>query len=166
MKESQVESLLQSLNPAPPSADLLARVEHELDLDSQWLDEPVTRRKPRWLAPTGWAVIGAAAAAVIALAGLLPLGNSGASRDQAAPLVSAPGTGNHALPPGLPVSTIREVVSTQDQGIRYNDQSHLPEQHLKMISVERHAWIDPRDGAQITVEVPREEHVVLPVSFQ
>lgn len=66
----------------------------------------------------------------------------------------------------MPVSTIREVVDTQNEGIRYNETSRLPEQHMKIVSLERHAWIDPRDGAQITVEMPREDSVVLPVSFQ
>jgi len=32
--------------------------------------------------------------------------------------------------------------------------------------MERHAWIDPRDGAHIVLEQPREDSVVLPVSFQ
>jgi hypothetical protein len=57
-------------------------------------------------------------------------------------------------------------MEAQNEGIQYNDVSRLPEQHVRLVSMERHAWIDPRDGAQITVEVPREDSVVLPVSFQ
>jgi hypothetical protein len=66
----------------------------------------------------------------------------------------------------MPVSIIREVMNAENQGIQYNATSRLPEQHMKIVSMERHAWIDPRDGAQITVEMPREDSVVLPVSFQ
>lgn len=66
----------------------------------------------------------------------------------------------------MPVSTVREVMNAENQGIQYNAISRLPEQHMKIVSMERHAWIDPRDGAQITVEMPREDSVVLPVSFQ
>jgi hypothetical protein len=57
-------------------------------------------------------------------------------------------------------------MEAQDQGIQYNDVSRLPEQHVRLLSMERHAWIDPRDGAKITVEMPHEQSVVLPVSFQ
>jgi hypothetical protein len=57
-------------------------------------------------------------------------------------------------------------MEAQDEGIQYNDVSRLPEQHVRLVSMERRAWIDPRDGAKIIVEMPREESVVLPVSFQ
>jgi hypothetical protein len=37
---------------------------------------------------------------------------------------------------------------------------------MRVRSVERHQWIDPRDGAEYTVEVPQVESVALPVKFQ
>jgi hypothetical protein len=49
--------------------------------------------------------------------------------------------------------------------VQFNEQQ-LPERHLRVVSLERHEWIDPRDGAQIAVELPHEDTVVLPVSFQ
>jgi hypothetical protein len=152
MNDHDLENLLSSLAPARPSTALEQRVNRELEQDLRWALRP-GRRPARWLPPMLWTSLGAAAAVVVM------------SLMQAAPepagLASAPTA--HSV---LPVSTIREVVDTQDQGIRYNETSRLPEQHMKIVSLERRAWIDPRDGAHITVEVPREDSVVLPVSFQ
>jgi hypothetical protein len=106
-----------------------------------------------------WTSLGAAAAVVLmSLASNDDVSGSG-------DLVVARGS-TPSAPSVLPVSTIREVVQAQDEGIRYNSSSRLPEQHMKIVSLERRAWIDPRDGAHITIEVPREDSVVMPVSFQ
>ena len=157
MNDLDVENLLRGLPPAAPSSALRTRVEHELDLDAQWLRPALKRRAPqRWLAPMGWGALGAAAAAVVM--SVLPQQPGAAP---AATVAAAP------TPPAIfPVTTIREVVDAKADGIRYNSQSHLPEQHVRLMSVERRAWIDPRDGAEITVETPREQSVVLPVNFQ
>lgn len=154
MNEHELESLLTSLTPARPSAALAQRVDRELEQDMRWALHPASRA-PRWLPPMMWTTLGAAAAVVV-----MSLGQTN---------VASPSGGSFALANSasvMPVSTIREVVDTQDEGIRYNETSRLPEQHMKIVSLERHAWIDPRDGAHITVEMPREDSVVLPVSFQ
>jgi len=154
MNEHDIESLLQSLPPAAPSAALARRVDSELEQDMQWARQP-QRRPVRWLAPVMWSSLGAAAAVLVM-----------SVAPQAVPAAHNRLAQAVDMPALLPVTTIREVVDTQDQGIRYNSQSLLPEQHVLLVSLERHAWTDPRDGAQITVEVPREESVVLPVAFQ
>jgi hypothetical protein len=41
-----------------------------------------------------------------------------------------------------------------------------PAHPVQIWSVERHAWIDPQDGAEVIVEIPREPRVTLPVNFQ
>lgn len=154
MNDHDIESLLTSLAPARPSAALAQRVDRELEQDLGWALRP-SRRTPRWLPPLMWTSFGAAAAVVVmnlASPGTVGISGSGLAASKA--------------PAVLPVSTIREVVDTQDEGIRYNETSRLPEQHMKIVSLERRAWIDPRDGAHITVEMPREDSVVLPVSFQ
>lgn len=150
MNEHDIESLLTSLSPARPSAALVERVDRELEQDLSWARAP-KRKSPTWWTPVMWSSLGAAAAVLVmsALPGEEVSTNSLAQNSSV-----------------MPVSTIREVVDAQDQGIQYNDISRLPEQHVKLVSLERHAWIDPRDGAHITVELPREDSVVLPVSFQ
>lgn len=145
---NDLESLLSGLAPRGPSQALRERIAHDLDLDRQWLHE---RHRPRrWLAPFAWAVAGAAAALAVS-AVLAPTAGPATAATQAAL---------------LPAGTIREVIHTEDEGIAFNEAEQTHEQRLRLYSVERQDWIDPRDGARITVERPREEHLVLPVSYQ
>lgn len=152
MNDPDLENLLQSLPPTPPSAALRERVQHDIELDMEWLRPARRKIAPRWLGNVAWGAMGAAAA--VAVMTTLPGPTPPASTVATTPAAV------------MPIHTIREVVSTEDEGVRYNTQSQQPEQHLKVVSVERHAWIDPRDGAEITVEVPHEDSVVLPASFQ
>lgn len=161
MNEHDVESLLSGLQPRGPSATLSSRVQHELELDDQWLPAAGARKPQRWRVPLGWAAVGAAAAvALVAVISERPATPSGAA--DSSHLAQSQASSRQIAP----VSTIREYVGTRDEGIHYNADSRLPEQHLKVLSLERHAWTDPQDGAQITVEVPREDRLILPASFQ
>ncbi|MBE2285664.1 MAG: hypothetical protein IAE77_19535 [Prosthecobacter sp.] len=155
--DARLENLLRGLAPAAVSPGLKQSVDEELQLDMSWLNTPSRqRRSPRWLASTSWAALGAAAA--VAVMSYLP-----------APSITAPaaagGTLATSTPTVMPVSTIREWEDVKDEGIHYNQQ-RLPEQHVRVITRDRQSWIDPRDGAQITVEIPREQRLVLPVAFQ
>jgi hypothetical protein len=153
MNDQDIESLLKSLTPAKASAALTQSVDRELEQDLSWARTPKRGPSLAWFGPVMWTSIGAAAAVFVMSA--FPTSS-----------VSTTGPALSQAPAVLPMSTIREVMAAQDEGIRYNDVSRLPEQHVRLVSMERHAWIDPRDGAQITVEMPREDSVVLPVSFQ
>jgi hypothetical protein len=145
---NDLESLLSGLAPRGPSQALHERIAHDLELDRQWLHD---RYRPRrWLGPLGWAAAGAAATLAVSAVLAPPAG----------PATVA------AQPTLLPAGTIREVVHTEDEGIAFNEAEQTHEQRLRLYSVERQDWIDPRDGARITVERPREEHLVLPVSYQ
>jgi len=151
--DTRLESLLRGLTPAAASPALSQRVDEELKLDMSWLHTHARaqRHTPRWLVPASWAALGAAAA--VAVMSFVP-----------SPATSSAGT-LATTPTVLPVATIREWENVQDEGIHYT-QERLPEQHLRVIARERQTWIDPRDGAEMTVEYPREQKFVLPVSFQ
>lgn len=153
MNEHDLETLLSGLQPHGPSAALSRGVEKELEQDRQWMLAPTSKRQSG-LTPVFWGALGAAAAVLVM--SVMP----------GTEATSAPSVVSVSSPSVLPVSTIREVVGAQNEGIQYNAESQLPEQHVKLVSMERHAWIDPRDGAHITLEMPREDSVVLPVSFQ
>jgi hypothetical protein len=122
-----------------PNPELRERIGADLKLDEAWLPRQV-RRAPRWLVATGWAGLGAAAAAV-ALAfltgGAVERGDAG----------------------GAGVAQSAEVGRVLGQGVV---------QPVRVWSVERRAWIDPTDGAEIMVEIPKADggQVVLPVNFQ
>jgi len=148
--DSQLEHLLRSLAPAGVSAALTQRVDAELQLDLDWLGTSHRQRRTmRWLTAASWAALGAAAA--VAVMTFLPA--------PPAPATMA------AAPAVVPVSTIREWEDIQNDGIHYSAE-RLPERHVTLIARERQTWIDPHDGAEMTVEYPREQKLVLPVSFQ
>ncbi|MEN3939993.1 hypothetical protein WJU23_01785 [Prosthecobacter sp. SYSU 5D2] len=155
MNDHELETLLSGLPPRGPSAALSQRVAKELVTDRQWMHTPLPDVKHRWLGSVSWAAAGAAAALLT-----MSLLSGPGEADTAPSFAAVP------APAVMPVTTIREVVSAENEGIHYNASSRLPEQRVRLLSVERHAWTDPRDGAQIILERPREESVVLPVSFQ
>lgn len=159
MNDHELENLLASLAPARPGAALAQRVDRDLEQDMLWALSPAPRRATRWLPPVCWTSLGAAAAVLV-----MSLTPAGSTAGHSSALTAA--TTIPASPALFPVSTIREIVDAQDEGIRYNAVSRLPEQHMKIVSLERRAWIDPRDGAHITVEMPSEDSLILPVAFQ
>ncbi len=153
MNENELESLLKGLRPHAASPTLEHRVERDLVLGAglRVIDGGGTREtsKPaaRWWQPVAWAGLGAAAAVFV--------------MTLSQPAVSP----NVQQIASVPVNSIREVIDAADQGVSFNS-NQLPERHVKLVSMERHQWIDPRDGAQMSVEIPREDTLVLPVSFQ
>jgi hypothetical protein len=156
----ELENLLRSLAPAAVSPELRIRVEEELRLDMSWLSQ--TAQKPRavrWLAPVAYAAMGAAAAMVAMSAFTSTITPTGSSSQATVAASTAAKSGV------MPVSTISEWDDVQVEGIRYTA-DRLPEKHVRVRGTERHLYIDPRDGAEIIVEYPREQSLVLPVSFQ
>lgn len=151
MNEQEIESLLRSLSPAGAPSALEARVEREISVGRSLrvIEGAPTARMRAWL-PVAWASLGAAAAVVVL--GVLE------SQPRAA---SQPG----AVASGQAAASVSEPIFVDDQGVRFNEDK-LPERHLKFVSLERREWVDPRDGARISVEVPREETLVMPVEFQ
>lgn len=172
MNETDLERMLSELAPRPVSSRLENLVERDLMIDSglRVIDggaEPRTARpksKMTWWQPVVWASLGAAAA--IAVTGLVPQGeNGGAATLAAAKKSSSPVSSPASSANALPVNSTRQWLNADDQGVQFNSQ-HLPERRVRVVSMERHEWVDPRDGAQIAVEIPREDTVVLPVEFQ
>jgi len=151
MSTNDLESLLRDLKPAPPSARLFQKVDEELSLDMSWLGRPsLTRKAAKWFTPVTFSMLGAAAAVAVMswFAFSQPAQSDRATADGA-----------------VPVSTISEWQDFQNEGIRYS-QDKTPQRQIRLIGTERRIFIDPRDGAQIIVETPKEESVVLPVNFQ
>lgn len=156
----ELENLLRGLAPAAVSPELRTRVEEELRLDMSWLSQTVKKpRAVRWLAPVTYAAMGAAAAIVAMSAFTSSVTPPASSSQPTIATSSAPKSGV------MPVSTIAEWDDVQDEGIRYTA-DRLPQKHVRVRGTERHLYIDPRDGAEIIVEYPREQSLVLPVSFQ
>lgn len=151
MNENEIEKLLSEMRPRAASAELEKRIEHDLAFTSglRLIEGGAKPRKMSWQ-PVAWIGLGAAAAFVIM---------------SLSPATQSKSNGTLAAGSAVPVNSTREWVNADDQGVRFNSEQ-LPERHLRLTTMERHEWIDPRDGAQISVEIPREDTVVLPVKFQ
>lgn len=162
MNDNEIESLMRSLQPRAVSPQLESRVERELVLGNglRVIDGSAAAKTPvRWWQPVAWAGLGAAAA--VWVMSLTPAARTGGSSNQ----IAATGPVDVSRSQPIPVNSTREWLDAADQGVQFNDQQ-LPERHLRVVSLERHEWVDPRDGARIAVELPHEDTVVLPVSFQ
>lgn len=169
MNDANLEHMLRSMHPIAPSLDLTERVKHDLALADMFRSAaetatplPARQRKPlTWANAALWAGVGAAAAIVVMM--VLP---------QGLPLTKNVGpvattTHGTAINPAsiMPVSTTREWVDVEDQGIQFTTPDN-PQRQMRVRSVERQRWIDPRDGAEYIIEVPQVESVALPVKFQ
>lgn len=159
MNDAHIEHLLRSLQPTPPSADLELRVQRDLALAELFRDAAPVAAAPAkkthvWREHLSWAAIGAAAA--VAVMSVLPVGTKA---------TSGPTTIATANPSVLPVNSSREWVDVEEGNISYAS-AGAPQRQLKVRSLERHQWIDPRDGAEYTVETPVTDSVVMPVKFQ
>lgn len=166
MNDANLEHMLRSMKPIAPSADLAERVRHDLALADMFRSAaedteplPAAHRKPlTWATSAFWAGIGAAAAVVVMLA----LSQEGGFGTRGG-ITSTPSKINASSI--MPVSTTREWVDVEDQGIRFTTPDN-PERQVRVRSVERQRWIDPVSGAEYIIEVPQVESVALPVKFQ
>ena len=61
--------------------------------------------------------------------------------------------------------TTRELVSTEDSGELF-ETDEGPVREVRYSYLEHHAWANPRTGARVELEVPREDVFLLPVSLQ
>lgn len=168
MNESEMESELRRLRPAPPSASLqerigatlqtaaprAARSEHRPASPSP--SPPTFAAIVRtWLDRLLWSGLGAAAAFAIMLW-------QRPAVPQASPVVAAV---PRPAPTLQQVMSGDETMSWQDEGVHF-DQSGRPMLKLRRLAVEHQAWADPQSAAVVQVEVPRQEVVYVPMSLQ
>lgn len=166
MNESDFEQQLRELRPVRPSRELESRIGRELapaPTSRTWTPAPERRSLLERLLPAlGWGSLGAAAAVVVMLS--LNLANGGTQPTN-------PKTdGKVAVSPvskareGAGASVGDDLLEANDEGLLASDQIGVG-RRVRYSSVERRSWKET-DGAITVVEVPREDVVVLPVSFQ
>lgn len=154
MTPNDLESILRGIKPAAPSAQLFQGIDEELSLDTSWLGKsPFVKTTPRWITRTIFTAIGAAAA--IAVMSWITL----SGHQNTAPRETT------AQNSAVPVSTISEWADFENEGIQFA-KGQPPQQRVRLIGTERRIFIDPRDGAQIIIETPKEQSFTVPVNFQ
>ena len=173
MNESQFESELRRLRPAPPSAEMMERIAEELSPDGRGLTVPAPQRLERlpaaavlnarpaqplfsWFRGLGWATAGACAA-------LLTM--RGAEFFSPQPASGRSSQTRHLAAEFQPNSSSRELLEARDEGLLY-DEEQAPQRQLRLTFLERHTWTNPATGAVLQFEVPREDVVLTPVAMQ
>ena len=166
MNESQFESNLRRLRPAPPSAEMVERIAGQLaecPENGSLMGLPAAGRPGvgparGWLSlwrGLGWAAAGACAA-------LAAMRGAEFFRREM-PLSPVPA--RVAAAEFQPETSSRELLDARDEGLRYDD-DQAPQRQLRLTFLERHTWTNPATGAVIHFEVPREDVVLTPVAMQ
>lgn len=169
MNESDFEKRLRALQPSAPSPQLSERIREELAEPNAIETSRYDPRSGRFVEAIrsifalrlvrdlGWACAGAAATvAVIAIlhrpdAPVTPLVEASAP-------MSEPDAFEHA-------ETTRELVSAEGSDELF-ESDEGPVREVRYSYLEHHAWSNPRTGARVEIEVPREDVFLLPVSMQ
>jgi hypothetical protein len=157
--ESDFERELRELRPVAPSPTLGDRIAREMSVQAIATVEAEVQRSPwgRVFSGLGWAVAGAAAT-IAALAAT----DSFNQRSVPAP---APAIAETAKSELESVGVTRELIAAEDGGF-VSDDTQEPTRLVRYTTLERHTWTDPATGAQLQVEVPREDMILMPVAMQ
>jgi hypothetical protein len=158
MNEPDFEQQLRAIRPAAPRRAVEERIAAELTIAPRagtllarrraWLD--------RLLPALGWSGVGAAAAITTMLILNLNGGSTLPSAQEVAAKVAAAAQAD--------VELEHELLDVAEAGIVDGSTDGLS-RVVRYESVERHRWTD-EDGAITVLEVPREDLVFVPVSFQ
>jgi hypothetical protein len=160
MNDTELEESLRQLVPAAPSPALEERIAAALArplamVPAAGLLPGRSERLRRSFWPSLlWALSGAAVGCLAMLT--------------IYPAHSTQGVAKAEPPPAsvfVPAESAREVVSTEDAGTLYDDDNQ-PSKLMRYSSIERHTWTNPATGALVEVEVPREDVVLVPASYQ
>lgn len=156
--DSDFEEQLKTLSPTVPSNELermIARALQGRELVPISSSTRVVRGVTSWWRGLACAGIGAAAAVAVV---------THFDRTQPATTIASPALAATALPFDRAESS-SEMLGAEDQGFVYEDGS-IPVRQVRYSSVERFTWSNAATGAQMVVEIPREDVRLLPVAMQ
>ena len=157
--ESDFERELRALRPAAPSPALGDRITREMSAHAAATTKADVARSPwgRLFSGLGWAVAGAAAT-------IAALAATDTFHTRSIPAL--PKTVDNAAKSDFePVGVTRELIAAEDGGF-VSDDTQEPTRLVRYTTLERHTWTDPATGAQLQVEVPREDMILMPVAMQ
>jgi hypothetical protein len=112
----------------------------------------------RWWQGLGWALAGAA------VAGLAVMAFDRSEAGKSSPEIAVAET-TAAADDFEHTEETQEVLATEDEGLVISDDDE-PVRQVRYRSVERHVWTNPKTGARMEFEVPREDVRFMPVAMQ
>ena len=164
---SELEKQLRKLRPVQPSADLMKRIERELNEESATSTAGLLPRERRfhfnWLSLG----LGSAAAAALILFAFVRL-QQPAQKGPAlaaltpAPMFSAENSNAQLVPAGL----TQVVYHTRDEGLHFTGNSGQPMRRVRSHSRDTMQWRNPKTGASLRISYPSEEVSLVPVTGQ
>lgn len=168
LNDSEFEQQLRLMRPHPVSSALEEKIasaleSHEIVGAQRVPTAAILRRAERvpaafvrWLQGLGWAVAGAAAA--VAAIALMNRAENEKTPAVAAAVVVPVEAFEHT-------ESTEELVTAEDEGlVLASDQE--PARQVRYHSLERHVWVNPRTGARMEVEIPREDVRLVSVAMQ
>ena len=168
MNESELEEQLRSLRPVAPAAALQETIARELAhapvavASSERETESIVTRILHGLP---WAIGGAAAAVVVMIVIEQPGSRAVAEK--------APEPHNEPVNEEVAAASLEfraetpshEILHAVEGDVIFAEQEE-PTRLVRVNSLERRTWLNPHTGAQIAVELPREDLLLVPVAYQ
>jgi hypothetical protein len=166
MNLSDFENELRNLRPSPAPGRLedavsaqLVRVPTSVPPAGK-IQRGDESRFDRILSGLCWATAGAAAAVIVTVY----LGE-----ERSTSVATNTNQDSAAIPSDLtyfePAESDRQLVSAEAGAVFYGEDEE-PAREFRYNSLERHVWANPSTGARVEVQVPRQDIVLVPVSFQ
>ncbi len=157
MNDHNFEQELRVISPTSPSHGLEQRIAAELAPSLSGHRDPVKVGWMEWLiSRLAWSALGAAVA--LAVSGFF---SPAVPTTPALPTVAK--TKAADAPPTI-IQRTAEILNASDEGITEDGEQGLARQ-VRLTSVERRTWVEA-SGAEMIVEIPREELVLVPVAYQ
>jgi hypothetical protein len=169
MNESDLEKELRSLLPTKPSAQLAERIAAELKAPAAEPHQPAAgilakpakqKNGARFASP--WSLVFAGAAAVVIGFFAVVMWPKPQSRTMVS---NSELEGAVVVLNETPDESVDELIDAKDEGLVYSEDEE-PQRQVRMVYLERHTWTNPRTGAVVEFEVPREDVVLMPVAMQ
>ena len=164
MNEPEFEKQLRSIRPSAPRRAVEDRIAAEIGraaATSGTLPQPAGSFVTRLLPGLGWSAAGAA----IGIATMLALGLMREDSSRLKGAQGAPAPAAETVETFEPAFDLEhEIVNVDEQGLVQESEEGLA-RLVRYESVERRRWSDGK-GAITVLEVPREDLVLVPVSFQ
>jgi hypothetical protein len=164
MHDSELEQELRTLRPIAPSSRLEEGIANQLEPAENecraGLAEPSGSLLRRIFPPMAWSSIGAAAALLVVAA------REGSPEQGTANVSPAIAPVEQGVTSFEPVAATEVILGATDEGVAAGSDDADPLRRLRVTSVERRTWTNPGTGAELHVEIPRQEIFLTSLAIQ
>ena len=176
---SEIENKLRKLRPIQPSADLMSRIERELDEEGQERSIHLRSETARLESTAGvllrerrsqfnWLSLGLglAAAAALVLFAFLRLERPVKKTPSLAAITPAPASAAGSNAQFVPAGLTQVVYHTRDEGVHFQNNSEQPMRRVRSHTRDTWQWRNQTTGASLRISYPSEEVSLVPVTGQ